>query len=144
MPHRVNTYRPVSLAPTNRHREYDRHARDQNAKAFYGSRAWKALRKVKLAADPLCEDCLEKGLLVPAAIADHIEPISVRPDLALAQENLGSKCWSCHSRRHAAEQSRERSNSSMSMHAASACTHGGWSAATIPAAQTAGGKSRFF
>ena len=101
MPNRVATYRPTSLPQSNRHQAYDQLGRNKRAKAFYNSISWRKLRS-ELATDPLCEECLKEGKLVPATIADHKEELLKRPDLGLSYENLSSKCWPCHSRRHAA------------------------------------------
>ena len=42
---------------------------------------------------PLCEDCLEEGIVTPEHIeVDHVTPIEVRPDLRLDPANLRSRC----------------------------------------------------
>jgi 5-methylcytosine-specific restriction protein A len=58
--------------------------------------AWRALRKAKLAADPLCWWCCCEGILTPANTVDHIIPISERPALRLVWSNLRSGCKRCH------------------------------------------------
>lgn len=103
MPHRVASHRPRSLPQANRHQSYDRYQRDREAKAFYNSRAWRMLRSLKLALDPVCEDCLKKDMLVPATVVHHEKERSEHPHLALSLENLRSKCAPCHSRLHASE-----------------------------------------
>jgi 5-methylcytosine-specific restriction endonuclease McrA len=62
---------------------------------------WRWLRKVKLARDPLCEDCRERGRIEPARQVHHMEPLVRRPDLAYTLENLRSLCTTCHARREA-------------------------------------------
>lgn len=102
MPHRVTTHRSTDAPAVNRHREYDRAARDQEAKSFYNSVAWRKLRRLKLVTDPLCEQCRAKEIYVPATIVHHVKPRREQPDLALDLDNLESLCDSCHSRTHAA------------------------------------------
>ena len=57
---------------------------------------WRALRKAKLQADPLCWWCQRDGCLTAATTVDHIEPISVSPGLRLVWSNLRSGCKPCH------------------------------------------------
>lgn len=81
--------------------EGDRKARKQ----LYNSAAWKRLRLLKLARDPLCGRCLEQGIVEPAAHVHHVEPLALRPDLALVLENLEGLCPSHHSTETRREQS---------------------------------------
>lgn len=67
---------------------------------FYASGRWRRLRALKLATDPLCQECLLKGKLEPADTVHHIHERLQRPDLALEIENLLSVCASCHSIHH--------------------------------------------
>lgn len=102
MPDRIPTYRPPGAPkPTDRHRTYDRHARDREASRFYRSRAWLAARELKLRRDPLCEQCRRRQRLTPATVVHHVVERRERPDLALDLANLESLCASCHSRHHA-------------------------------------------
>jgi 5-methylcytosine-specific restriction endonuclease McrA len=64
---------------------------------FYNSKAWKNLRKAKLAADPLCEYC-PPGRLTVATDVDHVKAISAGGD-PLSWKNLRSACHTCHSRK---------------------------------------------
>lgn len=41
-------------------------------RSLYGSR-WRRYRLAQLQAEPLCRFCLDRGLLVPATVVDHIE-----------------------------------------------------------------------
>lgn len=76
-----------------RHAEYDeRRGRDPRITAFYSSRAWRALRKLKLADTPVCEKCGLAG----AVDAHHRKPVKTHPELALEFANLMSLCRSCH------------------------------------------------
>ena len=45
-----------------------------NPRDWYGLGRWKTRAKAHMRQHPLCAHCLEKGLVVPAKIADHIEP----------------------------------------------------------------------
>lgn len=67
---------------------------------------WRRLRLMKLNHDPLCE--LKTNCPVdqpePATEVDHRIPISERPDLRLAWDNLQSACHACHSAKTMGEQ----------------------------------------
>lgn len=76
--------------------EIDRHIHDNKV---YGNTVWRRLRRIKLNANPLCELCLSKGVVVQASQADHIIPVSLRPELKLVYENLQSLCETCHSKK---------------------------------------------
>ena len=67
---------------------------------WYGqwNTAWRQLRAVMLAAQPVCA-CGARSTEV-----DHVESIRTRPDRALDPTNLVARCKSCHSRRTAREQ----------------------------------------
>lgn len=69
---------------------------------FYQSTAWRKLRAVKLKQQPLCEECLSKGIHTSAKVADHIVPIN-RGGVALNIENLQSLCDRCHNVKSAKE-----------------------------------------
>ena len=62
---------------------------------FYQSRKWRTLRALKLQKDPLCEECMRKGMLVPAQMVDHIVPIN-KGGASLDLNNLQSLCNHCH------------------------------------------------
>jgi len=70
--------------------------------SFYSSTRWRKARRIQLAKQPLCEDCLERGTTTPAEEVDHIIPIA--EDGALFDpKNHRSLCKSCHSRKTAGE-----------------------------------------
>lgn len=69
---------------------------------FYQSTAWRKLRKVKLEQDPLCEECLKKGIHTPAKVADHIVSIN-QGGASLDIANLQSLCNTCHNKKSAKE-----------------------------------------
>ena len=62
---------------------------------FYQSRKWRTLRALKLQKDPLCEECMRKGMLIPAQMVDHIIPIN-KGGAPLDLNNLQSLCNHCH------------------------------------------------
>lgn len=102
MPARVPTFKAPTLG--DRHREYDRFARDREAKRFYDSTPWRKLRAWKLATDPLCERCKASGQYVAGSHVHHRVERSEAPDLALDETNLETLCHSCHSRHHASQE----------------------------------------
>lgn len=77
------------------------------ANNFYGRIAWKEIRDATMRRDHwLCQDCLQKGMFVPAEEVHHIIPLTpenindVR--ITLNQNNLISLCRECHKQRHIA------------------------------------------
>ena len=81
---------------------------DENYKKLINTWRWQKLRRAKLAADPLCEECKKKGRAVRAEQVHHIVPVeSVRTfeamkALAYDPMNLQALCKSCHQKIHAA------------------------------------------
>lgn len=69
---------------------------------FYQSTAWRKLRAVKLEQDPLCEECLKKGVQNPAQVADHILAINQGGEM-LDINNLQSLCHVCHNKKSGIE-----------------------------------------
>lgn len=74
---------------------------------FYGRIAWKEIRDATMRRDHwLCQDCLAKGMYVPAEEVHHIIPLTpenindVR--ISLSMNNLISLCRECHKQRHIA------------------------------------------
>jgi len=65
---------------------------------FYGTAKWRKCRDAFIAEHPLCCDCEERGLIVPADLVDHIIPYKERPDLGLDWDNLRSLCTASHNR----------------------------------------------
>ena len=74
---------------------------------FYQSSAWRKLRAVKLHQQPLCEECLRRGIMTPAQMVDHIRPIN-KGGAALDQKNLQSLCHACHNRKSGQERHRRK------------------------------------
>lgn len=81
---------------------------------IYNSREWHELRAAKLAANPLCEQCIadgeakgiEGGYIRAARLVHHIHPIEESNTMeemrhwAFLWGNLQSLCCECHSRIH--------------------------------------------
>jgi hypothetical protein len=91
MPSRIPYLNPVPPSPCPVKREQRR--QDRN---WYSRKPWLSLRAVKLSSSPLCEECLAKGLTVPAVDVHHLIPRKERPDLAYEMANLQALCVPCH------------------------------------------------
>jgi 5-methylcytosine-specific restriction enzyme A len=88
-------------------KEYDKHKRNQQARAFYHSREWERLRQAALVRDHyLCQHCLEHNRITRAVIVDHIVPIAVDWSRRLDINNLQSLCQACHNRKTAEDKRR--------------------------------------
>ena len=61
----------------------------------YGSSAWKKLRTAFKRANPLCQMCQDKGIVMQGNTVDHITPINQGGD-PYAWSNLQTLCTSCH------------------------------------------------
>lgn len=81
------------------HRDYGRARRGFDAEhGFYQSAAWRAVRAVFLREHPVCGHCQQRGRVVPAVVADHVQPLKdggARFDWI----NLQALCVSCHNRK---------------------------------------------
>jgi len=67
----------------------------------YGN-TWRKLRIMVLNEQPLCEDCLGRGIVEPATDVDHITP-KVQGGRNI-RSNLQALCHSCHSRKTVSQQ----------------------------------------
>ncbi|MDO4952407.1 MAG: HNH endonuclease signature motif containing protein [Synergistaceae bacterium] len=70
--------------------------------AFYNTSQWRKIRAAYIHRHPLCEQCLRRGVIVEAAVVDHIREIKdggSRTDT----ENLQSLCRYCHAEKTAEE-----------------------------------------
>ncbi|MFH5182924.1 HNH endonuclease [Paenibacillus sp. TAB 01] len=80
-----------------RHRYYDKHQRDQIAKAFYESKEWRRLRAVVIKkCFGLCARCKAEKRIRAGYILDHIIPIAVAWELRLEESNLQYLCHAHH------------------------------------------------
>ena len=78
------------------------------AKFFYKSKTWQHVRDNVMKRDRgLCQDCLKKGLIVPAEEVHHIIPLQPEnitdPSITLNENNLIALCRDCHRKRHGKE-----------------------------------------
>jgi hypothetical protein len=63
---------------------------------LYNSAHWRRRRALQLREHPLCRFCLEgRGLVVPAEVADHVEPHHGDPNRFFCGD-LQSLCRPCH------------------------------------------------
>src|SRR5262249_29879158 len=64
--------------------------------------AWKRLRRIILARDPLCKECVKRGVYEQSTDVDHIVRIADAPHRRLDLTNLQGLCHRCHSKKTAA------------------------------------------
>lgn len=62
-------------------------------------RAGVELRKRRLALEPLCQDCLAKGIVTEATTPDHIVPLALGG--TDTDDNTRNLCEPCHTKRTA-------------------------------------------
>jgi 5-methylcytosine-specific restriction endonuclease McrA len=74
------------------------------AKWPYTTQRWQRLRRAKLREYPLCEACLQLGLVVPASVVDHRKRIVTGGPPFPPLEGLASLCAQCHNQKSRAEQ----------------------------------------
>ena len=79
-------------------KRYEKYDRDPASRKRYGP-VWKRIRDAYAKENPLCEECLKEGRLVPMAQVHHIKPLREGGDHS--RENLVSLCAACHARIHA-------------------------------------------
>ena len=78
----------------NRHKIYDKSARDKKSAAFYKSKEWAQARELAMAKHfGVCQDCGD-----PAEMVHHVRPLRYHPELALDQNNLRPLCNKCHAK----------------------------------------------
>lgn len=77
--------------------------REEENKAFYQSRRWRKVRALKIARNPICEECAKKGVVSDKnLVVDHIKPIN-QGGAPLDMENLQTLCSPCHNRKSGRE-----------------------------------------
>lgn len=81
------------------------------SRAFYNSQVWRDTREAyRRSKGGLCERCLARGLIKPAAIVHHkvyITPENVNdPNVVLNWDNLEALCRECHENEHRGTQTR--------------------------------------
>lgn len=79
-------------------RYYDTNQRDQQARDFYHSPEWEAVRQAVLVRDHyLCQECLRKhNKLTPTSTVHHIKELRKAWHLRLVMSNLEAICEPCH------------------------------------------------
>jgi len=90
---------------------YDRYKRSKEAKRFYNSKEWKAIRHKILVRDSyLCQRCLRNKFIVPADLVHHLKELEDHPELSLTENNLESLCHKCHTGHHKKGTRKERNS----------------------------------
>ena len=74
------------------------HMRGGAAERGYDGR-WRKARIAFLQRNPLCVECMRKGVLTPATVVDHIIPHRGDKELFWNEENWQPLCKSCHDRK---------------------------------------------
>ena len=74
------------------------HMRGGAAERGYDGR-WRKARSAFLQRNPLCVECMRKGVLTPATVVDHIIPHRGDKELFWNEENWQPLCKSCHDRK---------------------------------------------
>jgi len=69
---------------------------------LYGTARWQRIRKIQLAREPWCADCLKRGIYVPATDVDHVIPHKGDKKRFFLGP-FQSFCKSCHSRKTSSE-----------------------------------------
>lgn len=59
------------------------------------TRAWRRLKARVIGEEPTCRIAIPEVCTLVSTTADHIEPVSERPDLALERTNLRGACQPC-------------------------------------------------
>ena len=83
-----------------------------NGRHIYSSQRWVKLRNLYVTKQPLCEEHLKLGLIVPGGEVDHIVEISDGGEI-WEESNLQNLCHSCHNAktaRIAAKRRRKKKN----------------------------------
>ena len=69
--------------------------RESAARRGY-DRDWRTFRAGYLAEYPFCVTCKAKGVITPASVLHHIQPLDVAPARRLDPTNLQALCRRCH------------------------------------------------
>lgn len=92
--HRAAGWKPYTASGWNRE------PRTGSSTARGYDSAWRRLREIRLAMEPLCRFCAEVGRVTAASHVDHIQPFrGIDDPLRLDISNTRSSCPSCHMRR---------------------------------------------
>jgi len=77
-------------------KNYERDHRDRKKHNMYGSK-WRRERASFLRKNPLCVECLKRGIYEPATEVDHIVPHDGDDKLFWRRSNWQALCKRCHS-----------------------------------------------
>lgn len=84
-----------------------REDRRKNRQELYSTKRWKECREYMRQQHPLCQDCLERGIIKPMEEVHHIKSPFARnisPEekekRAYNEDNLVCLCKDCHIKRH--------------------------------------------
>lgn len=84
---------------------------DRQRDNWYSSADWRRLRRSFISRNPLCQHCLDRGLIRKADVVDHIIERKDDDSLRLNSSNLQSLCHRCHNNKTQDEKrARERLN----------------------------------
>lgn len=104
----------MPLKPKTRNRPW-RNKNDNKAQSgrkadssFYHTSSWRRLSKSFREDNPLCEECKQKGRIVPSSVADHIVRIEDGGN-PLDRDNLQALCHRCHNRKSGKERHANKS-----------------------------------
>ena len=84
----------IAMSRFGRQHHSGKHVNDE-ANRWYGLMRWKKRRAAQLRQHPLCKLCMDKRLVVPATVADHVVPHQGVRQLFEFGE-LQSLCAACH------------------------------------------------
>jgi len=76
---------------------------------WYGLQRWRERAQQQLHDHPLCEMCLQKGVVTAAEVADHVEPHK-GDEIAFWHGDLQSLCFHHHNSQKQIEEGRGYSN----------------------------------
>jgi 5-methylcytosine-specific restriction enzyme A len=109
MPTRAPVFRPSGQQPRiEQKRDFDRFRRKAKPwRRFYGTSEWQALRTTQLVAEPYCQRCILKHVVVRATVVHHKTPHRGDWQLFISSE-LESLCKRCHDRDAQAEERVEK------------------------------------
>ena len=83
---------------TDHKRRYDQTRAGAAHRRLYKLKSWAAARRAQFARQPLCERCLERGIVTPATVVNHRRPHRGNVGLFLDPDNHESACAPCHDR----------------------------------------------
>ena len=72
--------------------------------SFYKTPAWRRCRAAYIQKHPLCEKCLEIGIITPSKYVHHktflTQDNCTDASIAYGEDNLQALCYSCHEKEH--------------------------------------------